>query len=150
MITKHDIIKMAKHVVRRGKGRPDGRIMHPERDWFFGFLAAAVLFLGGVAYAGFVFYSAWQYNPDAVEVDVAAVVYEKDLIREVTERYKAREQAFRALRREPAAVGTTTPTIAPDDIEPESGDAAEIPETAGGEEAPEATEPTEGVPELAS
>lgn len=134
---------MAKHIVRRGKGRPDGRIMHPERDWLVGFLTAVVLFLGGVAYAGFVFYSAWQYDPETLEVDVEAVTYERDLVRSVTETYEAREQAFRELRRDPVPAATTTP-------ETEGGEEEDSTEVGAEDETDESTQTNDEQVELAN
>lgn len=118
MITKNDIIKMAKHITKRSSGRPDGRIMHPRRDWAIGFLFSLVVLLSGVCYAGYVFYTAWEYNPDSYEVFVAPVKYDPDFVDEVLELYVKKADRFETLRAR-EAVGTTF------DAENETEDAEE-------------------------
>lgn len=104
MISKKDIIKMARHVTRRGSNIPDNRLMHPYREWFIGLSGAILIAIVGAGYNATVFS---HYN--SLEGQIAArsletVKYQREVAERVLEYYGARAEVFSA-RKE----GLTTP-----------------------------------------
>ncbi len=120
MISKSDLIKMARHVARRSEGYADPRIMHPARDWLIGLSAATALFLALSAAAGYLFWSRNSHDPYG-EVTLSTVTYDRATAEAVLTRYRERSLRYRALGGIEAstaesieAVGTTSaPTVAP-------------------------------------
>ncbi len=51
MIEKTDILKMAKHVLKRVSGGRDHKIMHPYREWGIGVLVSLMLAVVGGMFA---------------------------------------------------------------------------------------------------
>lgn len=110
MITKHNIIKMVRHIVRRGDGYPDHRIMHPARDWSVGLLGVAVLFLGTSVGAGYLFWRIDNTATEAYTVTIDPVTYDQKLIKRVLTDYAATRARYKSLRGDtisvPAAAST--------------------------------------------
>jgi len=50
MANKNDILKMARHVFRRGQSIPDRRLMHPKREWAIGLIVALAVMVVGFWY----------------------------------------------------------------------------------------------------
>ena len=98
MITKNDIIKMARHVLRRSQGRPDNRIIHPLRDWLIGLSIAVLMLVTLSIYAGSLFFTEKNNDIDAYSVDIETVTYEYERVNNVLETYRARETTFDKLR----------------------------------------------------
>lgn len=94
MITKHDIIKMAKHVFRRSRGMPDRRLLHPKRDWLIGMLMFATILIAGSIVSAQTFVS----YQDVLPADDASVgiipTYNSATIEKVLEEYRARTILF--------------------------------------------------------
>ncbi len=97
MITKHSILKMVRHIVRRDAGHPDRRIMHPARDWFIGLLGVGVVFLGGGVYAGYLFWSKSNTIAETHEATSGSVKYDRKLIDRVLTDYRARQTRYESL-----------------------------------------------------
>ena len=55
MIDKKDILKMAKHVFKKGGGYPDRRLMHAKRDWAIGLFIFTIVVIAGGVIAGNIF-----------------------------------------------------------------------------------------------
>ena len=64
MISKKDITKMVKNVVRRDRGVPDRRLMHPRREWSVGLLLWITVVLAGGFYAAVTFNTYTGINVD--------------------------------------------------------------------------------------
>ena len=121
MIQKIDIIKMARHIVRRSSGRVDMRIMHPVRDWGVALLVAVLLFCGGGVYAGSTFLNELDVTDRVYTPKVDTASYDYDVIASVLSEYHIRVETFNALRADrrfvviPPAVSTTTPETTTDE-----------------------------------
>lgn len=89
---------MAQHIVRRGDGYHDRRIMYPARDWLIGLLGAAVLFLGSSVGAGYLFWSKSNAATEVYEVAIDPVHYDSKLIERVLTNYAARQVRYKSLR----------------------------------------------------
>ncbi len=98
MITKDDILRMARHIARRGAGKTDRRLIHPARDWFVGFSLAIVFFLLSLGGTGYLFLSKSKAVTEDREVTIDAVKYDERLVENVREMYAARAEKEAALR----------------------------------------------------
>lgn len=107
MISKADIIKMAKHVTRRSAGMPDRAMMHPRREWLLGLSCAFVVMGAGAAYNAFVFQHYSTIESFVTETQVHITEYRSDRTQTVLERYRERTAAYEALRAEIPAVSTS-------------------------------------------
>ena len=105
MITKDDILRMARHIAHRGRGKTDRRLIHPARDWFVGFSLAGVLFLVSLAGTGYLFLTKSTLVSEEREVTIDAVKYDERLIEKVRETYAARKEKETDLRASGAAGG---------------------------------------------
>ncbi len=100
---------MAHHIVRRGEGYPDRRIMHPARDWLIGLTGAAFLFLCASAGAGYLFWSKSNAATTASEVTIDSVKYDPKLIERVLTNYRARQAQYESLQENIISVPAVLP-----------------------------------------
>lgn len=97
MIDKKDIIKMAKHVFKRGKGVPDKRLMHPRRDWTIGMIVFALILIGG-SYFGAVSYNQYkEIDTTGGDPGVTIPKYNASRIEETISLYGKLEEQFNML-----------------------------------------------------
>lgn len=116
MITKQDIVEMARRVTRRGENMPDRRLMHPHRDWLIGLVVAIILAGMGIAYNAHLFRHYGSLETKTVGSEPAFAEYKQGTVERVLEMYGARRASFDAFRaslpaapaatEEPAAVET--------------------------------------------
>lgn len=120
MISKTDIIKLAQHVVRRGRGIPDRKLMHPYREWYIGIVGALVVAGLGAAYNFYLFRYYDTLEEHTTESVNDAIEYRFETAENVRERFSARAAEFaRTLEGTPAAGRAVS--IEPD-VTAESGD----------------------------
>ena len=113
MITAHNILKMARHIVRRSDGYRDRRIMHPRRDWLLGLAGTAILFVAGAFGAGYLFWNKSIAATEAYEVALDTVTYDSKLIKRVLAEYRGRSGRYEVFRGAvPTATSTATSTKA--------------------------------------
>ena len=100
MIDKKHIIKMAKAVVRRDKGYPDRRLMHPQREWFIGLAMFTFLVFLGSLFAAHTFVT--YQNIDALDGDPGSSIpsYKEASVAKALTLYRLRAQEFTKLREE--------------------------------------------------
>ncbi|QQR64768.1 hypothetical protein IPH92_04385 [Candidatus Kaiserbacteria bacterium] len=72
--------------------------MHPQRDWMLILGSAVFVFLGGVTYSAFDFYTQFVMPPEPSLVEDKVVRYRDTAILEVAKLYDDREQLFTTLR----------------------------------------------------
>ena len=77
MISKKDITKVVKNVVRRDRGVPDRRLMHPRREWSVGLLLWITVVLAGGFYAAVTFNTYTGINVDDEVVEVNQLRYKR-------------------------------------------------------------------------
>ncbi|MEM9336716.1 MAG: hypothetical protein AAGA35_02585 [Patescibacteria group bacterium] len=97
MIEKKDIIKMARHVLKRARGRRDHQIMHPEREWLVGLL-------GFVVVVGVGSYWVWQQferysnlDPVGGESAVVSVAYRGEIVQAAIDRFGEKTDMYEGL-----------------------------------------------------
>lgn len=135
MFTKNDIIKMAAHVTRRGRGIPDRRLMHPYHEWGACLLFFFVIVALGVAVSAsrFMYFSDLESYIEPNEVKV--VRYKVSDMERVIADFNARQLKFDLLMggvTPPAPVvndvaeGTSVATSTLDDSEADEQFSGEI------------------------
>lgn len=115
MLSKIDLINMAKQVWRRDRGATDRRLMHPGRDWMIGLALAAAMFIAGSAWAGYQYIRVTSLSPDVppptpiTRIDQAQLEMAIDV-------YAARRATYDAALSttgvSAAALATTSPAVA--------------------------------------
>ena len=89
---------MTHHILRRGAGVPDHKIMHPERDWVIGLTIATLVFISGAVYSGNKFTEYLSLLDEEVAADSTVVQYKQTAISEVLGKYGERTKKFEELR----------------------------------------------------
>lgn len=124
MIHTKDIIALATHITKRGKGIREHRSMYPVREWLIGLTFMTLFFIAGSVYAGALFYAQLRSFETPVVVDAGVVQYEQERVLAAIETYRHRAAQFEALReREGVPVityATTTPDVAEEAPAPEA------------------------------
>jgi hypothetical protein len=97
MINKKEITKMVKAAIRRDRGIPDRRLMHPSREWAIGLILCLVIVLAGSIYAIIVFekYSSISIDDSAVEVE--QLRYQRATALEAIEIYEQKQTNYEKL-----------------------------------------------------
>ena len=98
MISKKDIIGIARHVVRRGSGYRDRRRMHSMREWLIGLSISVCIFCLLSVYAGYLFYDLFNGDDEIVFYESALVSYDQERVQAVLEQYGTRKRNFENLR----------------------------------------------------
>ena len=98
MITKNDIIGMARHITRRGNNIPDMKLMHPTREWFVGLGIVLITVIAGATYNAFSFRYYSSLESRVVGGSAEVVAYRGDAVQRVLATYQTRSATFDALR----------------------------------------------------
>lgn len=122
MIDRIHIISIARHLLRRDRGVPDKRLMHPVRDWMIGLSVASILFLCTAFVAGAIFLTQIKSIDEPVYVETVLITYKREDARTVLETYAARSEKFEVLRFDRR---NAVQVIAPDDAGEENAPLAD-------------------------
>lgn len=118
MITQKDIIAMARHVTRRGRGIPDRKLMHAYREWYIGLALCVCVIAGGVIYntLQFRYYASLE---DRISGSATTTVeYRHGVVDRVLETYEERQAVFEAEGQEVPNVPIQTEQSAGEDSSP--------------------------------
>lgn len=97
MITKADILKMARSVYKRSQGYPEVRLIHPHREWSRLLVASVFVLLLGMTYSGYT-YIQFDAIESTVSVPTPKVVrYQENDINRALEQYSKRRDVYDAL-----------------------------------------------------
>lgn len=121
MISKKDILQMARHIIKRGKGIPDRRLMHPYREWFIGLFGMMCVIGAGATYNAITFRYYNALEDHVVGNQPSAVEYRHDVAERVLTTYEERSAEYTRLQAqiEPLQIVTQDDTV--EDV-PEIGD----------------------------
>lgn len=122
MIGKKNVVKIARHVLRRGQDAADQKVMHPVRDWTVGLVVASTLFMGFSAYAGFTFASKYRGVDVVPPFDNSIVVYKRNEAQEILVMYQNRKAEFETLRAERRNITVTSLDTESEDVPVESAE----------------------------
>lgn len=94
MITKQDIIRAAKQIVRKNKGYHVPALIHPQRDWALGLGIFTIVVLGGSFYLAslFVTYQKLDRLEGAPVTGIAR--YRDEVVKDVLAYYAERADAY--------------------------------------------------------
>lgn len=104
MISKNDILSMARHVVRRGNDIPDRRLLHPRREWHIGLALAFLIISAGAVWNAQQFRYFGSLESRITGEDSMTVRFNEERATDILEKYKARAEALAAIRAEYEAV----------------------------------------------
>ena len=115
---KKDIMKMAKKIFRHQKKITNAKLVHPERDWLLGLLAAAV-FLAANGFWSYYTYNSYR-NPDLSEDTGGGgnglVTYHASKVEAVLRDFSEREKEHQELLK-----NLSVNTVSSSDLEPKPG-----------------------------
>ena len=98
MISKRDIAKIAKRVLKRQSGVRDHQIIHPRREWAVGLLGGLILLIVGATWSFFTYRDVSGReveNTDTVEVE--QTIYRDELVNAALEKLRERQASYQAL-----------------------------------------------------
>lgn len=98
MISKDDIIRVTRHILRREQGYPDRKLMHPIREWAIGLGVGTVLFVIAVAFSGYAFITQSERLDEEIVSDSSVVLYKQEETKDILNKYRTREETFGRLR----------------------------------------------------
>ena len=115
-------LKKKKHLALVGESGTSNRL-HSLRDWSIGLALAVLVFLGGVSYIAYDFYT--QFITQTGDTfDESSIQYHPEKVRRYAEEYKRKEEAFSELNTMRSEGGVTeesttvTPSPVTDEIPP--------------------------------
>jgi hypothetical protein len=123
MIDSKDILKMAKHVFKRGQGFYDKRSMHPTREWLIGLFVLVVLIIVGGIQSAYTFLQYQNITTDGGSFNESIAQFNSALSEKAIATYLKRKEAFTKLQGEvpiqrpveikvaTSSVATTTPEV---------------------------------------
>ena len=97
MIDQTEVLKIAKHAFKRGKGVPDRRIIHPRRDWAVGILIFTTILATGSYYSMTVLSTYRDVDTSGGTAAERVPKYQAEQIERTINTYKDKEAAFNSL-----------------------------------------------------
>lgn len=98
MISKHDILEMAKHIARKDRGRADRSLMHPAREWSVALTVTLVLGVGGCWWAGLSYLSYQDLLDQETEGYVETVGLKEELVDAALDKYADKRREYERLK----------------------------------------------------
>ena len=98
MITKNDITRIAKHILKRQRGLRDHQIIHPVREWFIGLVCSLLILVGGAVWSAFTYFEVSGRTVETTSTDVVtANVYRGDIVNAALAKFRERTDNFNQL-----------------------------------------------------
>ncbi len=94
---KRDIIKMAKHVFKQGRGKSRRSLLSAERDWYVGLIVFFVILLTGGYVSGMSFSKYQQIDIGTSNADLQIPQFNENTIKKVITKYQMRAEEFNSL-----------------------------------------------------
>lgn len=127
MITKNEIAKIAKQILKRQRGLRDHQIIHPTREWFVGLAFSLLILIGGAMWSIFTYLEVSGRTVETTSTEVVtANVYRGDIVNAALVKFRERTDNFNQLLENrieftlPAEPGESEPETEPDLGENES------------------------------
>lgn len=114
MITKKDIVTMAQHVLKRSKGIPDKRLLHPGREWLVGLLAFSLVVIVGSVWAAKSFMFYWHADSATGGQKQNVPKYQQDWIETVLGEYDQKTADYEAIVEDVVSAPVVVPTVTND------------------------------------
>lgn len=87
--------------------------LHQSREWIHGLILSLFLFVIGISFIGFDFYSHFYSVKESVETPAQTVEYDERDVRVYAEKYDAKEEMFNMLRKSRQPVVVPVPVSVP-------------------------------------
>lgn len=147
MISKKDIAKIAKQILKRQRGLRDHQIIHPAREWFVGLGLSLLILIGGATWSAFTYIEVSKRTVETTETEVVtANVYRADIVNAALSKFRERTDNFNQLlqnRTQVIPAQSTEVTLpVPADVPPEIAPEEIVPSDDGVESGTD-TAPTE-------
>lgn len=121
MISKNDITKIAKKILRRQRGLRDHQIIHPQRDWFIGLFFSLVVLIGVGAWSCITYF---EITNRAIEVSAEEMagqtIYRSEIVEAALSQFRERAENYQQLLENRVATPVITETLEPVELEEES------------------------------
>lgn len=111
MMNKVELLKLVKHVHKKGQGIPDRQAMHPRREWLTGLFIFLILVVAGAAYSIHLFESYKRIDQRTYTVDVTLPTYNQAGASTVLAYYAGRSQSYHALKEAVGFEATRVETV---------------------------------------
>ncbi|MFZ2253349.1 MAG: hypothetical protein WAW13_04250 [Minisyncoccia bacterium] len=72
--------------------------LNQSREWIRGLILAAGIFIAGIVFIAFDFYTQFYVSPESIEVPAQEVIYREKDVRAYADKFDAKERSFNALR----------------------------------------------------
>lgn len=98
MISKKDITKIAKRIIRRQRGLRDHQMIHPRREWSVGLVSGFVLLLGGAVWSFLTYGEVSERDVQNVgAVEVQQTVYREEMVEAALEQFRQKKSDYQEL-----------------------------------------------------
>lgn len=87
--------------------------LHQSREWIRGLVLAAGIFIAGMLFIAFDFYTQFYVSPESIEIPAQEVIYREKDVRAYADKFDAKEKAFTALRTNRQPVVAPLPVSVP-------------------------------------
>ena len=105
MLSKKDIKKLIRSVLRQQRGLRDHQIIHPTRDWMVGFIGGLILLIVGAAWSFTTYKEVGERDVESVDVgEVKQTVYREDMVNAALEQFRERKEQYEALINQPEVI----------------------------------------------
>ncbi|MCA9365310.1 hypothetical protein KC723_00275 [Candidatus Kaiserbacteria bacterium] len=94
MITKNDVVNMARHIVRKDKGKTDRSLMHPQREWNISILIGGIMLIIGITYSSSSFLHYRSILNDESVAEIKTANYREQLVDQVISYYGAKKDSY--------------------------------------------------------
>ncbi len=95
MISKRDISKIAKKILKRQKGVRDHQIIHPQREWTLGLLGGLILLIAGGAWSVVTYQEVTERDVENTQTEeIKQTIYRDDIVNTALRDLEERHQRY--------------------------------------------------------
>jgi len=95
MISKNDITKLARRIIRRQKGLHDHQMIHPKREWLVGLFFGLVLLVSGGAWSIITYDEVKNLNIESVNItEIEQTIYRGDMVEAALKEFRDRKESY--------------------------------------------------------
>lgn len=101
MLSKKEIKKLVKRILRRQQGLHDHQMIHPRREWLTGFITGLLLLIAGGAWSSITYQEVGERDVENINVEeVKQTIYRGDIVDSALDEFRDRNEKYRALLNE--------------------------------------------------
>lgn len=111
MITKQDILKMAKTVFKRSRGKYQHQLMHPTREWLIGLFCSAIFLVVGSVWVWGEFAYYQNLRPEGGQLTQPDVQYREVAVRAAIDRFSEKAVRYNTILNAEPLVDPIVPEV---------------------------------------